>query len=386
MPPHPATSGKAGARTRVLAYGLFGYCSVMVFLGPSVAEFVLGILGCPGRMGSGDSGCSGLAVLPANALVPWSSVVPPLETTFFLLQKSWALIAGWFVLIALSLRADRRQGPNGSAWPAATQTFDRACASSPAHPALSAERCERAEWKRQKDAAYAEQVADKTTGLLALHRRLQAEGELWGLLAIVFVLLVVALVAMCLVLGTPLIGGMGAEHLLRSSGCSNLPQMGSNPMGGLCGFWVERLEPYQRPWYGALLSPLWLFTQFSDVLLVWMAVILGLLLLFACRLGWRTLVSKASSAVLTGGLVVLGLALLGKFHGITKVVAPPAPSGGGLMAFSPDALTALFVFGLVFVLAAVAGLIALIVFAISFYRQFKRTPDQTASEKSTHPD
>jgi hypothetical protein len=382
MPLIPLTAGKAGARTRVLAYGLFGYAAAMVFLGPSVAEFVLEVLGCPGRMGSGESGCMGLAALPANALVPWLSVVPPLETTFLLLQKSWALIAGWFVLIALSLRADRHRGPAGLAWSAATQTGDLACASSPANAALSVERAERS---RQKYATYAAQVADKTTGLLALHRRMRAEGELWGSLATVFVLLVVALAAFCLVLGTPFIGGMDAEHILRTSGCSNLSQMGSNPMGGVCGFWLERLEPYQRPWYGVLLSPMWLFTQFSDLLLVWMALILGLVLLFAYRVGWRTPISKASTALMAGGFVVFGLTLLGKLHGTAGVVAPPVPSDGGLVGFV-SALPMLFVFGLVFALVLAVGLIALIVFAIYLFRQVKRTPDQAVSDKNSRPD
>ena len=110
MSTNTSTKGQTGARTRLLAYGLFGYCSAMVFLGPSVAEFGLAALGCPGNGGSAQSGCMGLAILPANALMPWLSVAPPVESTFLLLQQSWVLIAGWLVAIVLSVRSDRRRG------------------------------------------------------------------------------------------------------------------------------------------------------------------------------------------------------------------------------------------------------------------------------------
>jgi len=353
-----ANVGRAGARTRLLAYGLFGYCSAMVFLGPSVAEFGLGALGCPGSRGPAESGCQGLAILPANALVPWLYVAPPVETTFLLLQQSWALIAGWLVLIALSVRSDRRRVPLGAAQPNAPRTNELSSASSTGNAPFE----------------------DQRTGLLSLHRRFRAEGALWGSLSMAIVLLLAALAVFCLVLGTPLIGGVSAESILQTLHCSDQSLMGSNPWSGLCGFWIDRLEPYQRPWYGALLSPFWLFTQFSDVLLIWMALILFLVLMFAYRLGWRTLFKKTPSFVKGGGLILFGAALFGQFYGLSRLVPPPIHSDGGLGTIA-GALPIVFTVGAMLVLALVTGLIALIAFAIYLVRHFKRAPDQTASEK-----
>ena len=125
-----AASGRVSARTRLPAYGLFGYCSVMVFLGPSVAEFGLAALGCPGIGGYAQSGCRGLAMLPTNALVPWLSVVPPVATTFLLLQQGWMLIAGWLVAIVLSAQSDRSRQLPSAAQHSAPRTRELRSASS----------------------------------------------------------------------------------------------------------------------------------------------------------------------------------------------------------------------------------------------------------------
>ncbi len=352
------TVGRVGARTRLLAYGLFGYCSAMVFLGPSVAELGLGALGCPGSSGSAQSGCQGLAILPASALVPWLNVAPPVETVFLLLQQSWALIAGWFVLIALSARSDRRRGPSGAAQPDAPQVSELRSTTSTGNASL----------------------AERSRGLLSLHPRVRAQGALWGSLPSAIVLLLVALAVFCLLLGTPLLGGLSADSILQTLRCTDQALMGSNPWSGFCGFWVDRLEPYQRPWYGALLSPFWLFTQFSDVLLIWMALILVLVLMFSYRLGWGALFKKTPLFVKTGGLVLFGAALFGQFFGLSRVVPPPVHSDGGLGSIA-GTLPILFTVGAGLVLGLVAGLIALIAFAIYLVRHFKRARDQTAPEK-----
>ena len=258
----------------------------------------------------------GLAILPANALMPWLSVAPPVESTFLLLQQSWVLIAGCLVAIVLSVRSDRRRG---------------------------------------------------------LSSAVQSK----GLLPNVIVLLLVALAVFCLLLGTPLIGSLSAESILRTLRCSAPLLMDSNPWGGLCGFWIDRLEPYQRPWYGALLAPVWLFTQFSAVLLAWMALIAVLVLAFAYRLGWGALMNKTPILVKVGGLLLLGAALFGQFYGLA---APPMRSDGGLGGLA-GVLPIAFTVGAVLVLGLVAGVVGLFALAIHVARAFKQMPDQTAPPK-----
>lgn len=339
MPVNTATVGRISARTRLLVYGLFGYCSVMVFLGPSVAEFGLGVLGCPGNWGSAQSGCRGVAMLPANALMPWLSVMPPVGTTFLLLEQSWVLIAGWLAWIVLSVRSDQSRVLPSVAQPNALRT------------------------------------GEQRSALVASSAPLVRQSK--GVLPGAIIVLLVALAAFCLLLGTPLIGALSAENILRGLGCSNPALMDSNPWIGACRFWMERLEPYQRPWYGALLSPVWLFTQFSAVLLVWMALILFLVLMSTYRLGWGALLSKTPFFVKVGGLLLFGAALFGQFYGFA---APPVRSDGGLGGIA-GALPVVFTVGALLVLSLVVGVIGLIAFAIHLARAFKRAPDPTASEK-----
>lgn len=282
----------------------------------------------------------GLAILPANALMPWLSVAPPVESTFLLLQQSWVLIAGWLVAIVLSVRSDRRRGLPGAVQPHTPRTRDLRSAAAAAGSA-------------------------------------PLVGQSNGWLPNVIVLLLVALAVFCLLLGTPLIGSLSAESILRTLRCSAPLLMDSNPWGGFCGFWIDRLEPYQRPWYGALLAPVWLFTQFSAVLLAWMALIAVLVLAFAYRLGWGALLNKIPTFVKAGGLLLLGAALLGQFYGLA---APPMRSDGGLGGLA-GVLPIVFTVGAVLVLGLLAGVIGLFAFAIHVARYFKQTPDQTAPPK-----
>jgi len=251
-------------------------------------------------------------MLPANALAPWLSVAPPVETTFLLLQQTWPLVAGWLALIVLSIRSDRRQGPPGAAQPEALQGSERNAAAATGNASFAAQRVE---WIRQKEA---EQTEEQRVDQLSLHRRMLAEGGLWGSLSIAFVFLLGALAVFCVALGTPVIGGLSAQSLLSAFGCFDQSQMASNPWSGLCGFWVDRLEPYQRPWLGALFSPIWLFTQFSDVLLIWLSSILVLALLPVYRVGWSMVLKNTSPLVKTGWVIVFSAALLGQLYELSS--------------------------------------------------------------------
>ena len=331
-----STVGRSGARTRLLAYSLLGYCATMVFLGPSVAEFGLGVLGCAG------SGCYGLAIFPANALAPWLNVAPPVETVFLLLQKSWFLITVWIGLIVLSVRADRLMAPPGKAQPNAARSREPRPVSSTRSASVA----------------------------------VQSKSALPG----VIILLLAALAIFCVVLGTPLIGGLSAESILRTLGCADHGRMGSNPWSGFCGFWTERLEPYQRPWYGALLSPVWLFTQFSDVLLIWMGLILVLVLSLAYRLGWGEFVKTTPTFVKAGGLVLVVAALVGQFLGLSRLAAPPMHSDGGLGTIA-GALPMVFTVGAFLVVGLAVGLFGVIALVIHLVRHLRRAPNQALSTK-----
>ncbi len=362
----PAASGRAAVRTRLLAYGLLAYCATWVLFGPSVGELGLEAFGCPGRLGSAETGCQGLAILPAYALAPWLSVVPPVDTTFLLLQQSWLLIGAWLALIVLSMRSDRRQGLPGAVHPGSVQASETIAVASTLNASSAARQ---AQWIDQKQA---EQEELHRVEQLSLQRRIIAEGALWGSLWIAFVLLVGGLAAFCLALGTPLIGGLNAEGLLRSFGCSDLSLMASNPWSGTCDFWTERLEPYRQPWVGALFSPIWLFTQFSDVLLIWMASILLVALLFVYRLGWALVFKHTPPVVKVGASIMFVAALAGLFYQGAIVTPPPVSSGGGGLGAGANVVELFFWVGAVVVAGLTVALITLIVLVIALFRHFKR--------------
>ena len=117
---------------------------------------------------------------------------------------------------------------------------------------------------------------------------------------------------------------------------------------------MDRLAPYQRPWYGALLSPIWLFAQFSGVLLAWMALVSGLVGVLASRLGWGPLLHETPLVVKAGGLALLFAALFGQFYG---PVPSQIPTHGGL--------------------GAMAGVIALFAFSGHLVRHSTRASDPT---------
>ncbi len=311
-------------------------------------------------------------MLPANVFAPWLSVVPPLETTFLLLEQTWLVIAGWLALVVLSMRSDRRRGQPCAAHPGSLKSSETGAVAATGKVSAATRR---AQWIGQKEA---EQTEMQRQEQLSLHRRILAQGALWGSLWILLVFLLGALAVFCLALGTPLIGGLSADSLLRRFGCADPSLMGAHPLSDMCGFWTDRLEPYQRPWFGALLAPIWLFTQFSDVLLIWMASILLLALIFVYRLGWGLMFTNTAPAVKVSGLILFTAALLGLLYQLSIGTSAPAPSmgdsglgGGGSIVELVFAIGAFVVFGLT------AGLIALIVLVIALVRHFRRVRDRS---------
>lgn len=376
--PAIAAENRVSARTRMLAYALLGYIALMVLFGPSIAELGLEALGCPGRPGSSEIGCQGLAMLPAQALAPWLSVTPPLETTFLLLQQMWFLIAGWVGLIVLSVRSDRRPKLPVETQHEASVVSEQSAIASTGNISYAAQQ---AEWISHKQA---EQAQERETEQLSLYRRLLAEGTLWGSLSIVFIFMLAGLAVFCLALGTPLVGGLSAQSLLHTFGCSNQSLMASNPLGGFCGFWTDRLEPYQRPWFGALFSPFWLFTQFSDVLLIWTALILLLALVFVYRVGWSMVFKNTSPFLKVVGLVFFSAALLGQLYQLSRDTSQVVQSfGSSGLGSAVNVVEMVFLAGTVIVLVVIAGLIALIVLAITLNRELTRRRAQTRSVKTT---
>lgn len=369
---------RVSVRTRMLVYGLLGCIILMVLFGPSVAELGLETLGCPGRPGSSDAGCQGLAMLPAQPLTPWLSVVPPLETTFLLLQQTWYLIAGWMGLIVLSVRADRRPRPPVDIQHEALVVSEHSAISSSENTSYVAQQ---AEWIRHKQA---EQAQEREAEQLSLYRRLQVEGTLWGTLSIVFICMLGGLVVFCLAFGTPLVGGLSSQSLLHTFGCSNQLMMSSNPLSGFCGFLTDRFEPYQRPWFGALFSPFWLFTQFSDVLLIWMGLILLLALIFVYRVGWSMVFKNSSPYLKAIGLIVFSAALLGQLYQMSRDTSQVVQSfGSSGLGAAVNVVEMVFFAGTVIVLVVIAGLIALIALAITLTREITRKRAQTRAVKTT---
>ncbi len=361
----PSAGGWVSSRTRLLTYALIAYCSTMVLFGPSAAELALAALGCGGRLGSMETSCYGLALLPASTLAPWLSVVPPVETLFLLLEQTWLIGAVWLALIAFSMRLDRRPKPLAVVQHEAREGSQLNAAPSAEKPSFAAQQ---ADWVRQKEA---EQTQQQEVDQLSLHRRILLEGGLWGSLSILLIVLIGGLAAFCVAFGMPLLGGISAESLLRTFSCSDLSLMDANPWSGVCGSLTHRLEPYLQPFFGALFAPIWLFTEFSDVLLIWMASILSLTLLFVYRLGWMTVLKNTSPFVQVGSSIVFIAALIGQLHALIRVVPPPIRSDGGLGAL-PGGIDVLITMALGAVMLLVSGVIALIILAIYLARQFSQ--------------
>ena len=355
MPLAAGVTSRASARSRLLAYGLLGFCTIMMLFGPIVAETVLAALGCSTRPGLGAAGCSGMAMLPGSWLSHWLSVAPPLETTFVLLEHAWPALLVWLACIVLSMRFDRAPVAAGIEGPA-----DEPPATSPDVPAAPSPPFaeQQPEWIRRNQA---EQAALLRAEQFSLHQRLKAEGTFWGLLSTALLVLVVGLATFCLTFGTPVIGGLSADSLLGMLACRDLAHMEANPWSGVCGFLVDRLEPYGRPWYGALFAPLWLFSQFSDVLLVWLGIILLLAFLPGLRIGGRALFGRVPAAASIGFVVVSCAALWAQFSGLAAALAPVPDTAGSMGGDAASSvLTALFTFGALFLLALLIALFALL--------------------------
>ncbi|MCB1588934.1 MAG: hypothetical protein KDI56_08535 [Xanthomonadales bacterium] len=341
-----AASHDVRARTRILVYGLLAFVSLWILFGPSLAAASLEALGCSGSL----SGCGRQTNALSAWLVPWLSARPPVETSFVLLTQSWPLLLVWSGLIALSMRSDRNR--TAASDRDATAPIDESGTPSTAVPKVS----DRTAWieARQREQHAESQLREQT-----LRQRLRTEGV--GLLNMVVAgwLLLAGLLAFCFAFGVPLLGGWSSEVLLGALGCDTPEGPGS-----ACGFWMERLAPYRQPFVGALLSPVWLFTQFFDLLLLWLGLILLLALLPVYRLGsgilqWteQRLAARAMFVLFVLSSAGLGYFLL--FQAPTYRSAHPAdPAPGvGLMLGLGDTLLALPLLSLI--VLAMVGLAAL---------------------------
>ncbi len=276
-------------RTRVLAYGGLLLCAVLVLFGPQLSELGLSALGC--RVGYGLSGvaCGGALGGPIRALTRWGQASPPVETLFLLVSQLWPLLLLWVAAVALSMRADLTR---------TTRTLERdtpAAAPEPSKARLSADEA-RAQWIAAREAEQANETqADKR----ALSEQLFAETRFVGIVALACWLLICGFFAFCLAFGLPLLGGLSAEHTLAAFGCNAPTAEAMDPLSKACGALESRLEPYLRPFVGALLSPVWLFTQLGDVLLFWLGGIFLLAVLPVLRLGLRRVLKTFPAMSLT---------------------------------------------------------------------------------------
>lgn len=214
---------------RALVWSLLLFCISFALMGGVIAEQAMAALNCQYNADPRARSCPFLQNALASRFAPFLSAETPLDYPFMLLRGFWGLILVWLAAIGFARHA--YQNPR-----------KRAIAPLALAPTIS------------------------TAGSLqqTLHRVLQAS----------FWILVVGLVLFCLAFGTPLLGTYVSREILEALGCSP----GSfDPLVSACmskpGFWTQRLQPFLLPFLGQLGSPLWLFWQFGDVLVAWVALI-----------------------------------------------------------------------------------------------------------------
>jgi len=249
-------------------------------------------------------------------LAPWTRAAPPVETLFLLIEKGWFALLIWMGLIVWSRRAEARVAATAdpvTATAADVPPLDRA-ASEAQRPAAQAPL---SEWVLARQH---EQKAEALQAQRSLIRRLALERSLWGGMALLSLGLLGGLVLFCFAFGMPILGGFSADALLSASGCKPAPGISAEALGPFCGFWIERLAPYRQPFLGALLAPLWLFTQFYDLLLAWCAAIVVLMLLPLYRLGWTALALKEQTVAVRVVFVLIALSSIGMMFSLALAV------------------------------------------------------------------
>jgi len=211
---------------RALVWGLFLFCVSFALIGGVIAEQLLAALHCQFHADPRAGTCSFFQNSVASRLTPFLAAQTPLDYPFLLLRSFWGLILAWLLAIGWSRHA--YQNP-------------RKAIAAPRAPAATAVSLQR-----------------------RLHQFLQAS----------FWILLLGLIAFCIALGTPFLGTYVSREILQALGCSPGTL---DPLVSACmsrpGFWTPRLQPFLLPFLGQLGSPLWLFWQFGDVLILWVAVI-----------------------------------------------------------------------------------------------------------------
>lgn len=223
---------------RALVWGLFLFCISFALIGGVMAEQALAALNCQFHADPRAGTSSFFQNALASRLAPFLSAQTPLDYPFILLRNFWWLILAWLVAIGWSRHA--YQNPKAI--------------TAPRMPAATAVPMQR-----------------------RLHQFLQAS----------FWILLLGLIAFCIAFGTPFLSTYVSREILQALGCNP----GTfDPLVSACmsrpGFWTPRLQPFLLPLLGQLGSPLWLFWQFGDVLIIWVvliAVVFALKLYFAER-------------------------------------------------------------------------------------------------------
>ena len=231
---------------RALVWGLFLFCISFAMTGGVVAEQIMAGLNCQYRADPRAGTCSFVQNALASRLTPFLSAETPLDYPFMLLRNFWGLILAW--LAAIVFARHRYQAPRQVT----------AARRAPARAAISLQQ--------------------------RLHQLLQAS----------FWILLVGLVIFCIAFGTPFLGTYVSREILQALGCSP----GSfDPLVSACmsnpGFWTPRLQPFLLPFLGQLGSPLWLFWQFGDVLMAWLALI-GIVIALKVYVAHRIAATKVS--------------------------------------------------------------------------------------------
>ncbi|WP_431095766.1 hypothetical protein [Polaromonas aquatica] len=222
----PPARKPPSATYRVLVWGLVFFCISFALIGGVIAEQAMAALNCQYNANPTAGSCSFLQNALASRFAPFLSAETPLDYPFMLLHSFWGFILVWLVAIGFARHASHNL--------------------------------------RSPAAAPASTIPTTVSPLQTLHATLQAS----------FWILLVGLIAFCIAFGTPFLGTYVSREVLQALGCS---PGGFDPLVSACmaspGFWTPRLQPFLLPFLGQLGSPLWLFWQFGDVLIIWVTMI-----------------------------------------------------------------------------------------------------------------
>ncbi len=195
---------------RRLLLALIVFCAAMMLLGPTIADYVLSLLGC-----TSGQGCGSIANAIGSRFAVFYGADSLGDVPFIFITNFWWMILAWVALIAYV----RLRKP-----PPVTTPQDA---------------------RREQSVAFR-----------------WAHRSAWGSF--------ISLVVFCVLLGVPVLATFTAGFILSQLGCETTVLNFGGPQTCLDapGFWTTRLRDYMSP-VGWLLAPLLLVKNFFVLLIGW---------------------------------------------------------------------------------------------------------------------